>query len=46
MEYINFGTYTGKENMQIDSDILDKAIESESLEPKFRLYAWSPRCIS
>ena len=46
MEYIKFGTYTGKENMQIDSDILDDAIATESLEPKFRLYAWSPRCIS
>ena len=46
MEYIKFGTYTGKENMQIDSDLLDEAIEKQIQEPRFRLYAWSPRCIS
>lgn len=46
MKYIKFGTYTGKENMQIDSELLDKAIEEQSLEPIFRLYAWSPKCVS
>ncbi len=46
MEYIKFGTYTGLENMQIDSDLLDKAIETQSKTPVFRLYAWEPRCIS
>jgi len=46
MEYIKFGTYTGAENMQIDSDLLDKAIETQAQEPVFRLYAWKPRCIS
>ena len=46
MEYIKFGTYTGVENMQIDSDLLDEAIEKGLTEPRFRLYAWSPRCIS
>ena len=46
MKYIKFGTYTGKENMQIDSDILDEAVESNASEPAFRLYAWSPMCIS
>jgi len=46
MKYIKFGTYTGKENMQIDSDLLDEAIEKQLQEPIFRLYAWSPRCIS
>jgi len=46
MEYIKFGTYTGKENMQIDSDLLDEAIEKQLQEPRFRLYAWSPKCIS
>ena len=46
MEYIKFGTYTGSENMQIDSDILDNAIKTQAKEPIFRLYAWSPRCIS
>ena len=46
MKHIKFGTYTGKENMQIDSELLDKAIEEQSLEPIFRLYAWSPKCVS
>lgn len=46
MKYIKFGTYTGAENMQIDSDLLDEAIETQAKEPVFRLYAWKPRCIS
>ena len=46
MEYIKFGTYSGKENMQIDSDLLDESIEKQLQYPRFRLYAWSPRCIS
>lgn len=32
--------------MQIDSDLLDEAILNQSKEPIFRLYAWSPKCIS
>lgn len=46
MKYIKFDTYTGEKNMQIDSDLLDEAIETQAQEPIFRLYAWSPRCIS
>ena len=46
MKYIKFGTYTGAENMQIDSDLLEEAIETQAQEPVFRLYAWKPRCIS
>lgn len=46
MKYIKYGVYTGEENMQIDSDLLDKAIETQEQEPIFRLYAWSPKCIS
>ena len=46
MRYVKFGTYTGAENMQIDSDLLDEAIEKQLQEPIFRLYAWKPRCIS
>lgn len=46
MKYIKYGVYTGKENMQIDSDLLDKAIETQEQEHIFRLYAWSPKCIS
>ncbi len=32
--------------MQIDSDLLDNAILLKEKEPVFRLYAWSPKCIS
>ena len=46
MRYVKFGTYTGAENMQIDSDLLDEAIEKQLQEPIFRLYAWKPRCIT
>ncbi len=46
MKYIKFGTYTGKENMQIDSELLDNAILEQEKETIFRLYAWSPKCIS
>ena len=46
MKYIKFGTYTGAENMKIDSDLLDEAVAASSKEPVFRLYAWSPKCIS
>lgn len=46
MKYVKFGTYTGQENMQIDSDLLDEAIQNQSKEPIFRLYAWAPKCIS
>lgn len=46
MKYIKFGTFTGQENMQIDSNLLDEAINTETKEHIFRLYAWSPKCIS
>ena len=46
MKLIRYSEHTGKENMQIDSDILEKAIESNTKEPVFRLYGWKPKCIS
>lgn len=46
MKYVKFGIYNGKENMQIDSDLLEQSILSHAEEPIFRLYAWSPKCIS
>ena len=46
MKYYGFGTYSGEENMRIDSEILENAIRFNQNEPIFRLYAWSPRCIS
>ena len=46
MEYFKFGTYTGKEIMQFDSDLLDEAIDKNTQVPRFRLYAWEPKCVS
>ena len=46
MKLIRYSEHTGKENMQIDSDILEKAIETSTKEPVFRLYGWKPKCIS
>lgn len=46
MKIISYETRTGKENMQIDSDLLDFAIKNELKEPIFRLYGWEPACVS
>ncbi len=46
MKYYGFGIYTGEENMRIDSEILDNAITNQEKEPIFRLYGWSPKCVS
>lgn len=46
MRFIDYEIKTGKENMQIDSDLLDYAVENELKEPIFRLYGWKPACIS
>lgn len=46
MKIIPYETRTGKENMQIDSDLLEFAIKNERKEPIFRLYGWEPACVS
>lgn len=46
MKIIPYETRTGKENMQIDSELLDFAIKNELKEPIFRLYGWKPACVS
>lgn len=46
MKYYGFGTYTGEENMRIDSEILDNSIKHQETDIIFRLYAWSPKCVS
>lgn len=46
MKIIPYEIRTGKENMQIDSDLLDFAIKNELKEPIFRLYGWKPACVS
>ena len=46
MKIIPYEVKTGFENMQIDSDLLDKFIVEHCKEPVFRLYGWSPACVS
>ncbi len=46
MKFIPYNVYTGKENMQIDFELLQNAIEKQLEEPIFRLYGWSPACVS
>ena len=38
--FIPYTTNTGKQNMQIDSDLLENAIKAQAKEPVFRLYGW------
>ena len=45
-EYVEYKVLTGKENMQIDSDLLDRAITQKIDFPIFRLYGWKPACVS
>ncbi len=46
MRFIPFEVKTGFENMQIDCGLLENAIASQTDEPIFRLYGWSPACVS
>ncbi|MEE3349014.1 MAG: lipoate--protein ligase family protein [Candidatus Gastranaerophilaceae bacterium] len=43
---IPYNVYTGQENMRIDNELLENAITEQSETPVFRLYGWSPACIS
>lgn len=45
-KFIPYEVKTGQENMQIDSDLLNDAIQNNLNEPVFRLYGWSPACVS
>lgn len=42
----DYKEYTGEENMRIDSDILNDAIEKQQKEPILRFYGWKPACVS
>lgn len=46
MKLIQYDVKTGMQNMQIDSDLLENAIKTNSNEPVFRLYGWKPACVS
>ena len=45
-KFIPYNIYTGKENMRIDNELLEQSIVEHAQEPIFRLYGWSPACIS
>ena len=45
-EYVEYKVLTGKENMQIDSDLLERAVAQKIDFPIFRLYGWKPACVS
>ena len=46
MKLIPYEVKTGVENMQIDCDLLENAIAKQSLDAVFRLYGWTPACVS
>lgn len=46
IKFVPYEVKTGTENMQIDSDLLDFAVENKLDYPIFRLYGWSPACVS
>ena len=46
MKFIDYSINTGKINMQIDSNLLEDAISNNEKEIIFRLYGWSPKCVS
>ncbi len=46
MEMIPYRSNTGERNMAIDAEILDSAIARQLKTPIFRLYGWSPACVS
>lgn len=46
MKFYPFEVNTGAVNMQIDRELLENAISKQSKEPIFRLYGWSPACVS
>jgi lipoate-protein ligase A len=43
---IPYSINSGKKNMQIDEELLNSSILTKNKMPKFRLYGWSPACIS
>ncbi len=46
MQIHTFDINSGKINMDIDNNLLENAINSGLTEPIFRLYGWSPACVS
>lgn len=46
IHFIPYEINTGEVNMKIDNDLLENAIANETRDGIFRLYGWSPACVS
>ena len=46
MKYLGFSVNSGSLNMEIDTQMLENAISNSEKDILFRLYGWSPMCIS
>lgn len=46
MKYLGFSVNSGSLNMEIDAQMLENAISYSEKNILFRLYGWSPKCIS
>lgn len=46
IHFIPYEINTGEVNMKIDNDLLENAIANETKDAIFRLYGWSPACVS
>ncbi len=46
MKFIPYSVNFGAINMEVDAALLDEAIRSNYKTPVFRLYGWSPACVS
>ena len=46
MKYLGFSVNSGSLNMEIDAQMLEHAISTSEKDILFRLYGWSPMCIS
>ena len=46
MKYLGYSIANGAQNMEFDSNLLEHAIDEQETDILFRLYGWSPKCIS
>lgn len=46
VKFIPYNIYCGEENMRIDNSLLETAITEKESDAIFRLYGWSPACVS
>lgn len=46
VQFENYGTYTGAQNMALDLKMLENSIEKQDENAHVRFYSWSPKCIT